>query len=63
MSPADLGAGKYALFIWPAYGVTALAFAWMILDTLISGRRWRREAQRLEQERSSRAPAGGDPNA
>jgi heme exporter protein D len=63
VSPPDLAAGKYALFIWPAYGVTALAFAWMILDTLIRGRRWRREVQRLEQERSARDPASGGPSA
>jgi heme exporter protein D len=39
---------KYALFVWPAYAVTALAFAWMVLDTLLRARAWRRRAQRLE---------------
>ncbi|MFI4936153.1 MAG: heme exporter protein CcmD [Caulobacterales bacterium] len=43
---------KYALYIWPAYGVTAVAFAWMILDTLISARRWRRKAEDLEKARA-----------
>ena len=46
-----LDAGKYAAFIWPAYGVTALGFAWMIIDSLARARRWRREVQRLEKAR------------
>jgi len=24
---------KYALFVWPAYAITALVFAWMVIDT------------------------------
>jgi len=40
---------KYAVFVWPAYGVTALVFAWMVIDTLLRGRRWRREAEQLER--------------
>jgi heme exporter protein D len=39
---------KYALFVWPAYAVTALAFAWMVADTLMRARRWRQRAERLE---------------
>ena len=42
---------KYAIYVWPAYGVTALVFAWMILDTLGRVRRWRRRAERLEEGR------------
>jgi heme exporter protein D len=45
-------ADKYAPYVWPAYAVTAIAFAWMVLDTLIRARRWRRKAERLEDERS-----------
>ena len=40
--------GKYALFVWGAYGVSGLAFAWMILDTLIRGRAARRSLERQE---------------
>jgi len=50
VSPLVLPGGKYALYIWPAYGVTALGFAWMILDTLLRARRWKRKAERLGQE-------------
>ena len=42
--------GKYAAYIWPAYGVTLLGFGWMILDTLGSARRWRRKADQLEKK-------------
>ena len=43
---------KYAAYIWPAYAVTAATFAWMVIDTLLRARRWRRKAERLEDERS-----------
>jgi heme exporter protein D len=39
---------KYALFVWPAYAATALGFAWMIVDTLLRARAWRRRAERLQ---------------
>jgi heme exporter protein D len=39
---------KYALFVWPAYAVTALAFAWMVVDTLLRARAWRRRVAQLE---------------
>jgi heme exporter protein D len=42
---------RYAVFIWPAYGLTALGFAWMVLDSLIRARRWRRKAEALEKDR------------
>lgn len=41
---------RYAAFIWPAYGVTALGFAWMVIDTLLRARRWRRRVEDLERE-------------
>jgi heme exporter protein D len=39
---------KYALFVWPAYAITALVFAWMVLDTVIRAGQWRRRAERSE---------------
>lgn len=44
-----LPGGKYAAYIWPAYGVTALAFAWMVIDTFLRARRWRRRVRALER--------------
>jgi len=46
----DFSAGKYAAFVWPAYGITALVFAAMVADSLRRARRWRREAERREAE-------------
>jgi len=46
-----MGPDKYAVFVWPAYAVSALGFAWMILDTLLSARRWRKKAEALEKDR------------
>ena len=50
----DFDAGKYAAFVWPAYGLTATVFALLIADTLARARRWRRAVERSERE------AGGD---
>jgi heme exporter protein D len=50
VTPEALSTGKYAAYIWPAYAVSALGFAWMILDTLTRARRWKRKADGLEDE-------------
>ena len=44
MSPPTLEAGKYALYVWPAYALSALALVWMLLDTLVRARRWKARA-------------------
>jgi heme exporter protein D len=41
----DLDAGKYAAYVWPAYGLTVLVFAGMIGLTLRAARKWRRRAE------------------
>jgi heme exporter protein CcmD len=41
-------AGKYAVFVWGAYGASCIAFTWMILDTFIRSRAARRALERLE---------------
>jgi heme exporter protein D len=50
----DFDAGKYAVYVWPAFALTAAAFVWMIADSLGASRRWRREAERLQAERTQR---------
>jgi len=45
-----LDMGKYAVFVWPAYALTALVLAGMIADSLARARRWRREVERLRPE-------------
>jgi heme exporter protein D len=40
--------GKYAPFIIPAYALTIGFFVWATVSSLLSPRRWRREAERLQ---------------
>ena len=42
-----LSMGRYGAYVWPAYGLTALAFAWMVWRTLAPLRARRREEQEL----------------
>ena len=46
----DFNAGKYAIFVWPAYGLTALVFLGFIADTLLRARRWRKAVEDRERE-------------
>ena len=46
----DLDMGKYAVFVWPAYAVTAVVLAAMIADSLARARRWRRQVERREAD-------------
>ena len=48
----DFDAGKYAVYLWPAFAISALAFAWMIGDSVLGARRWKRETERLQAELS-----------
>ena len=41
--------GKYAAFVVGAYAASAIAFAWMILDTALRARAARRALERLEK--------------
>ncbi|HEY2659155.1 MAG TPA: heme exporter protein CcmD [Caulobacteraceae bacterium] len=46
----DFNAGKYAVFVWSAYGLSALVFLGLIVSSLMGARRWRREVERREAE-------------
>jgi len=48
----DFDAGKYALYVWPAFAVTVLAFGWMIADSLARARRWKREVEARAKAKS-----------
>ena len=48
----DFDAGKYAVFVWPAYALTALVFAALIADSIARARRWRRAAERLAADKT-----------
>jgi heme exporter protein D len=46
----DLHTGKYAAYIWPAYAITALVFAILIIGALSHARRWRRRAEETQRK-------------
>jgi heme exporter protein D len=46
----DFDAGHYAIFVWPAYAVTGVVFAILILDSLLRARRWRRAVEAAKPE-------------
>ncbi len=51
----DFHAGKYAAYIWPAYGVTALVFAILIIGSLRHAARWRRRAEHRDPRKDGPA--------
>lgn len=44
MTIPNLEVGRYAAYIWPAYGVSAAALLWMLADSLWRARRWKTRA-------------------
>lgn len=46
----DFHTGKYAAYVWPAYAITALVFAVLIVGALNHARRWRRRAEELQRK-------------
>jgi heme exporter protein D len=42
--------GKYAFFVWTAYGVTAAVFAILTVGSILHARRWRRRAEALARK-------------
>ena len=44
----DLDLGAYAAFVWPAWGLSALALAALVVRSARAARRWKRDLDRLE---------------
>lgn len=42
-----LDTGKYAFFVWSAYGITAFVFVVLIAASLNHSRRWKKRAEEL----------------
>jgi heme exporter protein D len=42
--------GKYAFFVWSAYGVSAAVFAILTVGSLLHARRWRKRAEALTRK-------------
>ena len=53
----DFDAGKYAVFVWPAYAITAVVFIALIADSLLRARRWRQAVEAREAEAREKEPA------
>jgi heme exporter protein D len=49
----NLDVGKYAGFVWPAYGLSALVLLAMLADSLLRARRWRRAAEDNAQDQDA----------
>ena len=45
-----LETGRYAFFIWTAYGLTAAVFIAMIAGSLLHARRWKARAEALARK-------------
>lgn len=43
--PPNLDVGRDAMFVWPAYALSALTLAGLAVDSLLRARRWRRAAE------------------
>jgi heme exporter protein D len=44
----DLEMGKYAAYVWPAWGISAVVMAALVVRCAIVARRWKAELERLE---------------
>ncbi len=42
--------GKYAFFVWTAYGVTAGVFAILTVSSILHARRWRARFEALNRK-------------
>jgi len=47
----DLDMGKYAAYVWPAWGISALVLTVIAVRVLASARRWQAELKALEDAR------------
>jgi heme exporter protein D len=53
----NLELGKYAIYIVPAYAITALVIAVAVAETLMRAGRWKREMERREALKTDRKKA------
>jgi heme exporter protein D len=51
----DLDMGKYAVYVWPAWGISAVVLAALAARALIAARRWKAELARLEADKAPRS--------
>jgi len=58
LGPLNFDMGTYGAYIWPAYGVSALALACVTIWTVVA---WRRAKARLAALEKSQGPAAQKP--
>ena len=46
----DIQFGEYGVYVWASYGVSALVLVALAADTLLRARRWRRAAEKADQQ-------------
>ena len=56
----DFDAGAYGAYLWPAFAVTALVFAGMIIASLGHARRWRHRAEQARANETGSEKIGPD---
>jgi heme exporter protein D len=44
----DLDMSPYAAFVWPAWAISALVLAALVIGAVAASRRWKRELARLD---------------
>jgi len=55
----DLDMGKYAAYVWPAWGISAVVLATLAARALLAARRWSAELKRLENDNDRPQAAQG----
>jgi heme exporter protein D len=50
----NLELGKYALYVWPAYLISAGVIAALVADTLLRSARWKREVEKREASKGKK---------
>lgn len=54
----DLDMSPYALFVWPAWGISLLVLTALVVRAVTASRRWKAELKRLEDEGRPQAAQG-----
>ena len=52
----DLDMGTYAAFVWPAWGLSALVLAALVVRGALAARYWRRELARQDTPATQSTP-------
>ncbi|CAN5322639.1 hypothetical protein BH10PSE2_BH10PSE2_06590 [soil metagenome] len=48
----DLDMSPYAAFVWPAWGISAIVLAALVVRCVIASRRWKAELKRLGDDKT-----------